>query len=111
MSTGCRCALIEALEGEEGMAYARDHLRLASVAEDGWSAAWTCPEAGLRWHESYRPAWRSGDLGERLERLDQPATASTPATSPSRRRRDVIPRWAMAAVALTLVVALLADSF
>ncbi|MFP5342078.1 MAG: hypothetical protein ACLGIJ_03995 [Candidatus Limnocylindria bacterium] len=110
MSARCRCSEVEALAGDDGIAYARDHLRLASVAQDGWSAGWICPETGVRWHETYRPAWRSGDPGERLERLDQPATTWTPATSASHRYRDLIPRWAMAAVALTLVAALLVDS-
>ena len=37
----CRCVAIAALEGDAGMAYARDHLRLVHVAED-------CAGAGSR---------------------------------------------------------------
>lgn len=108
MTDRCRCRVIDALEGDEGVAYARDHLRLKAAAEDGWSATWVCPESGLLWRETYLPAWRSNDPGERLERLDPPATPRTPETPPS-RRRSRISRWAMAAVSITLVAALLAD--
>lgn len=108
MTARCRCREIEAFEGDEGMVYARDHLRLDAVAEDGWSARWTCPETGLRWCETYQPAWRSGDPGERLERLDQPTTPRSPAPPTSRRRGPITP-WVMAAVGITLAVALLND--
>ena len=92
------------------MAYARDHLRLDRVAEDGWSAVWSCPETELRWRETYLPAWRSSDPCERLDRLDRPGTAGAPATSPTGRRRAAIPRWAMAAVSATLVATIVAES-
>ena len=110
MTPRCRCQAIERLAGDEGIAYARDHLRLEVVADDGWSATWSCPITGRHWRETYWPAWRASDPGERLDRLGPTAAPSGPEPSASAGRRASIPRVGIAAVSLTLIVALLADS-
>lgn len=110
MSGPCRCREIDGLEGDAGRAYARDHLRLDRAAVDGWSARWHCEETGLRWRETYWPAWRASDPGERLDRIDEPVPVEAAPMPVTRRRRELVPRWAMAAVSVTLAVALLADS-
>jgi len=99
----CRCRTIASLEGDPAGAYAREHLRLDAVATDGWSARWSCPDTGMRWRETYFPAWGAHDPQERLERLDRPA--SPPGTA----HRRSWTRLMGIAITATVVAALIAE--
>ncbi len=99
----CRCHTIALLDGDQAGAYAREHLRLDTVATDGWSARWSCPDTGMRWHETYFPGWGAHDSQERLERLDGPASPTGTAHGRLRTRLVGI------AITTTLVAALIAE--